>query len=357
MKPEPEIDKNGVECKSCAGLKRTLIALMVMIILITGFAGTWIVLKYQEFLVQPLVLPGNGMDYAIPAGTSLRGVAGDLHRLGVTQHPHFLIWLGRRTKLDSRLQAGEYRIAFGTTPPQLLEQFASGIVVQYSQTIVEGWNFREMLRYVQDNPALTGTLEGIEAAEIMERLGYPGIHPEGRFFPDTYHFPKGTTDIEFLQRAYRTMERHLEEEWQNREEGLPLKNAEEALILASIVEKETGVADERGQIAGVFIRRLNRKMRLQTDPTVIYGMGENFDGNIRRKDLRTDTPYNTYTRDGLPPTPIAMPGLDAIRAVLHPKEGKALYFVAKGDGSHQFSATLKEHNRAVRKYQLGGKGN
>jgi len=188
--------------------------------------------------------------------------------------------------------------------------------------------------------------------KIMELIGYPGQHPEGRFFPDTYRFPKGTSDIDFLKRAYQVMQKHLEREWSQRDTGLPLKNSYEALILASIVEKETGAEFERPLIAAVFIQRLHKRMRLQTDPTVIYGLGESFDGDIRFRDLRQDTPYNTYLHAGLPPTPIALPGLDAIRAALHPAPTKALYFVSRGDGTHQFSETLEDHNAAVARYQL-----
>jgi UPF0755 protein len=195
-------------------------------------------------------------------------------------------------------------------------------------------------------------MSGLGNNEIMPALALPDSDPEGQFLPDTYLFPDETTDIQFLLRAFKASESYLSEKWSHRDENLPLKSPYEALILASIVEKETAKADERPTIAGVFIRRLNKGMRLQTDPTVIYGMGEQFDGNIRRRDLKADTPYNTYTRFGLPPTPIALPGRAAIDAVLHPASGKSLYFVAKGDGSHQFSATLKEHNQAVRRYQL-----
>ena len=201
-------------------------------------------------------------------------------------------------------------------------------------------------------PFLVHTLDGVDDAELMQRLERPGQHPEGWFLPDTYHFPRGTRDIVVLRRALQAMERHLEQNWERRRPDLPLDSPYEALILASIVEKETGIPEERARIAGVFVRRLERGMRLQTDPTVIYGMGDAFDGNIRRRDLRTDTPYNTYTRGGLPPTPIALPSAEAVTAVMHPAAGEALYFVSRGDGSHVFSATLQEHNRAVRRYQL-----
>ncbi len=238
------------------------------------------------------------------------------------------------------------------TALQLLQQMVDGEVIQHTLTLVEGWSFKQVMVALRAHHAIRATLQGLTAAEIMSRLGYAGQHPEGRFFPDTYHFPKATSDIEFLRRAYSAMAERLEQEWVAREPDLPLKSAYEALILASIIEKESAVSAERAEIAGVFIRRLNKGMRLQTDPTVIYGMGEAYDGNIRRRDLRHDTPYNTYTRKGLPPTPIAMPGGEAIHAALHPASAESLYFVARGDGTHYFSATLEEHNRAVRKYQL-----
>jgi UPF0755 protein len=222
-------------------------------------------------------------------------------------------------------------------------------------TLVEGWNFREVLEAVREHPVIVDTLPAeATASDVMALLGHPDEHPEGRFFPDTYLFPRDTTDVQFLMRAFERMETILEDEWEQRAAELPLKDPYEALILASIIEKETGRADERTEIAGVFIRRLRKGMLLQTDPTVIYGLGDSFDGNLRRRDLEADNPYNTYRRAGLTPTPIAMPGRDAIHAALHPADGDALYFVAKGDGSHQFSATLGEHNRAVRRYQLKG---
>jgi UPF0755 protein len=255
----------------------------------------------------------------------------------------------------TRLQAGQYRLDPGMTPQALLETLARGAVVQRTLTLVEGQTFRELLTLVHASDKLRHTLQDLDTDELMAALGHADEHPEGRFLPDTYHFPIGTTDRDFLQRAYRAMAELLAKEWVDREADLPLKSAYEALILASIVEKETGLAAERPLIAGVFISRLEQGMRLQTDPTVIYGMGEDFDGNIRSKDLRADTPYNTYTRYGLPPTPIAMPGADAIRAVLHPEKKGYLYFVARGNGAHYFSRTLEEHNRAVQKFQLGKK--
>jgi len=236
-----------------------------------------------------------------------------------------------------------------------LQQLADGAVIAYTITLVEGWTFRQVMDAVRGHPALDQTLAGLSDEQIMQRLGHPGEHPEGRFFPDTYHFPRGTSDQAVLQRAYSAMERLLDREWSRGAANLPLQSPYEALILASIVERETALASERPQIAGVFVRRLTNGMKLQTDPTVIYGMGEAFAGNLTKRDLQQDTPYNTYVRGGLTPTPICMPGRDAVQAVLHPADGDSLYFVARGDGSHEFSATLAAHNRAVRTYQLNGR--
>jgi UPF0755 protein len=309
--------------------------------------------QYQDFRRAPLNIPESGVVYEIAAGTSLKQLAYDLQRRGITGHPHYLVWLGRELDLAHRLQAGEYEISPGTTPESLLRKLAGGEVIQHAITLIEGQTFREMLAVITASGDIVHTLDGVGAEELMARLGHEGEHPEGRFLPDTYHFPQGTTDLAFLTRAYNAMERHLAEEWAAREEGLPLNTPYEALTLASIVEKETAVAGERPVIAGVFIRRLRKGMRLQTDPTVIYGLGERFDGNLRASDLRSDTPYNTYTRNGLPPTPIAMPGAASIHAVLHPDKGDALFFVANRNGGHYFSRTLKEHEIAVQKFQLG----
>ena len=264
--------------------------------------------------------------------------------------------LGRDMDAARRLQAGEYILQQGLTPQTLLQQLVDGKVTQYELTLIEGHSFREMLLRIRDDPVLTQTLTNETDAGIMEKLGHPDQHPEGRFLPDTYYFTRGMTDIDFLARAWQAMHDQLTLAWEEREAGLPFETPDEALILASIVEKETGAVEERPIIAGVFVRRLQKGMRLQTDPTVIYGMGEAYDGNIRKRDLLKDTPYNTYTRAGLPPTPIAMPGVDAIHAVLHPAKGKSLYFVAMGEGKHYFSNTLKQHNLAVDKFQKKKKG-
>lgn len=258
----------------------------------------------------------------------------------------------RLTGQDQAMKAGEYRLGPGMRAIDLSALLVSGKVILHELTLVEGWRFEQALQAIRENTMLAHTLSADSAGAAMAALGRPELHPEGRFYPDTYRFPRGTTDISFLQRAFARMEALLAAEWRTRAEGLPYRTADEALIMASIVERETSLPAERFDIAGVFVRRLQKGMRLQADPTVIYGLGAAFDGNIRRRDLETDTPYNTYTRKGLPPTPICLPGRASINAALHPAPGDALYFVAKGDGSHYFSASFTEHNAAVRKYQL-----
>jgi len=285
-------------------------------------------------------------------GSSIRTLANQLIEKGLLNNKrYFLIW-GKLNRQETKLQAGEYLITPGMTLAGLLETMVAGDVVQHNITIIEGYTFRQMLNSIHQNPILIKHLTGLSDDEIMEKLGHKGEHPEGRFFPDTYYVSRGVSDVELLKRAYKAMANILQEEWQQREDDLPLKTAYEALILASIVEKESAIAEERPLIAGLFINRLRKKMRLQTDPTVIYGI-KNYDGNIRFRDLRKDTPYNTYTRNGLPPTPIALPGRQAIHATLHPDKTKYLYFVAYGDGSgrHVFSTNLKDHEKAVDKYQ------
>lgn len=293
--------------------------------------------------------------YVVPAGTTLRGFARELAARGVLSEPHSFVLLAHLKGVSRDLKAGEYRFRRGITPSELLDQVVAGRVVEYPLVLVEGWTFRQFRQALERAPKLAQTLKGASDAEVMAALGRVGEHPEGRFFPDTYFYASGTTDRMILARAYEKMRQRLEEEWANRDPDLPLRTPYEALILASIVEKETARPEERRLIAGVFIQRLKRRMRLQSDPTVIYGLGSAFDGNLRLRDLRRDTPYNTYTRAGLPPTPIAMPSLEALRAVLQPAQTDALYFVSRGDGSHEFSATLEEHTRAVVKYQLGGR--
>jgi UPF0755 protein len=347
MDTDTETNKKGVRW----------LQLFILLVLLAVLAAIILLGRYQQFSDAPLDIPGQELLYSVPPGSSLNKLAYDLHARNIIQYPRLLILLGRQMDAARRLQAGEYILQQGLTPRTLLEQLVEGKVNQYELTLIEGHSFREMLQRIHADPVLVHTLSGNETdAGIMELLGQPDQHPEGRFLPDTYYFTRGMTDMDFLARAWQAMNDQLTIEWEGREEGLPLKSPDEALILASIVEKETGAVEERPIIAGVFVRRLQKGMRLQTDPTVIYGMGELFDGNIRKRDLLKDTPYNTYTRDGLPPTPIAMPGADALHAVLHPAKGKSLYFVAMGEGKHYFSATLKQHNLAVDKFQKNKKG-
>jgi len=260
--------------------------------------------------------------------------------------------LARCSDRANKIKSGEYSLTPGLLPDELLNIFVSGKVVQYSMTLIEGWQIHEMLQAIKSNDILEKRLNSYKPDTLMKELAYSETIAEGLFFPDTYHFPKGTSDVDFLKRAYQRLQDVLDEEWQQRDPNLPYQSPYEALIMASIIEKETGLASERGAIAGVFVRRMNKKMKLQTDPTVIYAMGRQFNGNIRKKDLDIDSPYNTYRYRGLPPSPISLVGREAIYAALHPEDGKSYYFVAKGDGSHYFSENLTEHNRAVAKYQL-----
>ncbi|VAW79688.1 FIG004453: protein YceG like [hydrothermal vent metagenome] len=332
-------------------LKDHLFRLLGMLLLLASFAAAWLVMEFDSFRSGPLSTRSDEVSLLVRPGSSFKSVASELHERGVLKHPTYLVLLARWLEVDDDIKAGEYAFSAGISPEQLLERLTEGQVLQYALTLIEGEPFRDMMQRIANAPVLEQTLSSQKGEVVMQAIGYPGLHPEGRFLPETYHYPRGTSDVDLLRRAFRDMEVYLDNEWTKRDTSTPLKTPYEALILASIVEKETGQATERPQIAGVFTRRLRKGMRLQTDPTVIYGIGEQFDGDIRFRDLRKDTPYNTYTRGGLPPTPIAMPGKDAIRAALHPAAGDSLYFVARGDGSHQFSATLKAHNRAVDKYQ------
>ncbi|TNF89615.1 MAG: endolytic transglycosylase MltG [Gammaproteobacteria bacterium] len=331
-------------------IKRLIAWSLLGLLLVVGIL-TYQLLSFQHGVVdlqEPRV-------FLIKSGSSIKGIAQDLTRQKIINDPWLFILLAKLKGVETSVRAGEYSLEAGHTPDDLLEIFTSGSSIQYSFTVIEGWSFRQMIAALAQDPIIEHTIAGKSNEEIMHLIGYPEQHPEGMFFPDTYRFPKGTSDVDFLRRAYQVMQQHLEREWGQRDSDLPLKSSYEALILASIIEKETGVGFERPLIGGVFIQRLKRNMRLQTDPTVIYGLGENFDGDIRFRDLKKDTPYNTYLHAGLTPTPIALPGLDAIRAALHPADTKALYFVSKGDGTHYFSETLEEHNEAVNRYQLQGR--
>ena len=330
-----------------------IIRLMGILVLLAVIVAGWFWSDYQDFAHTPLSLPEEGLVLEVPPGTNLKVLARQLQAQGVLRNADYLYWYARWKQLAHRIRAGEYLVEPGVTPAKLLEQFVEGKVLLHTLTLVEGWNFKQMMAAISRSDVLRHELEGMSAEQVMQRIGHPGIHPEGRFFPDTYAFARGTSDTDFLRRAFRKMQQELAAAWQQRSrEDAVVQTSEEALILASIIEKETGVPEERPEIAGVFSRRLRIGMKLQTDPTVIYGMGDRYQGNIRRKDLREDTPYNTYVHKGLPPTPICMPGRAAIDAALHPKDGKTLYFVSRGVGSHVFSETLEQHNAAVRKYQL-----
>lgn len=326
------------------------LAALALALALAAAATAWV--AFDRWLDRPLAIGDGPLQLEIPRGQPLAATARELAARGVLEHPEWLRIHARLTGADSRIRAGEYSIAPGTTPRGLLLLFASGRVVQHTVTFIEGSTFRDMRAALAREPHLERTLEGQGDDLVMRALGEPDQPPEGLFFPDTYVFGKGTTDLEILRQARERMRRELDAAWQDRADDLPFETPYEALILASIVEKETALASERPRIAGVFTERLRIGMRLQTDPTVIYGLGEAFDGNLRRTDLERDGPYNTYTRAGLPPTPIALPGSDALRAAVRPDERGELYFVATGlpDGSHAFSRTLAQHEAAVKEY-------
>lgn len=319
----------------------------LLLILAALSVGGWL----AYFMSAPLVLPVTPFEFSVKSGSSMKGVAQQLADAGLIKHPFAFTLAARLTGKGSAIKAGNYALEGAITPWQLLQKLTKGDLTQTQVKFIEGWNFKQVRQTLDRIPNLQHDTRGLSDAEVMAKLGFPEQHPEGRFFPDTYFFSSGMSDLAILKRAHRLMQTQLEKVWSKRATKLPYATMEEALILASIVEKETGQAVERPMIAGVFANRLRVGMLLQTDPTVIYGLGERFDGNLRKHDLQTDTPYNTYTRAGLPPTPIAMPGLEALRAAVNPASTKALYFVARGNGAHQFSSSLAEHNQAVNKYQ------
>ena len=315
----------------------------VLAALLGGSAAWW--------LNQDLGLSGETVDLSIEPGTPVRAVAQLVGDAGVDVNPTLLYWWFRLSGQARLIRAGSYEIEAGASPRSLLQKLVRGEEALRAVTLVEGWNFSQVKAALAKAEQLKSESKGLPDYMIMKVLGRPGLHPEGRFFPDTYTYAKGSSDLALLRRAMRAMDKNLDAVWRQRLPDTPLKTPEQALILASIVEKETGRASDRPMIAGVFANRLRIGMMLQTDPTVIYGLGDAFDGNLHKRDLQTDTPWNTYTRAGLPPTPIAMPGKPALLAAVRPAAGKALYFVARGDGSSEFSASLEEHNRAVNKYQ------
>ena len=326
-----------------------------LLFVLAAMVITWLAYDIKQFMSTAMSIPAEGLIVKVESGSNLTRIANHLYKTGAISNARYLTWYARWTSQASKIHIGEYELDAGATPETFLRKISAGNVIQYSFTIVEGWNFLQVRQALKKNEHISHTISAKTNAQVMTDLGQAAINPEGRFMPDTYHFPRGENDVNILKRAFRSMEKYLTAQWDDRDVGIPVKSPYEVLILASIVEKETGLASERPAIAGVFSRRLIKRMRLQSDPTVIYGMGSRYKGNIRRSDLNQETPYNTYRIFGLPPTPIAMPGRDAIKAVLRPEEGDYFYFVARGNGSHQFSATLAEHNRAVIKYQLKGR--
>jgi len=332
-------------------MKRVAIGLSIAVILALASigVGAW---QVDRFMTTAVSVPANGLELEIPNGSSFASVTRELVEKGVIENDKWFRLYARVSGKAATVQAGDYLIEAGATPASILEQLTSGAVRLYSFTIIEGWNHRDLLAAMHANEAITASMTDEDWKGLLSDLGASVLHPEGLFLPETYRFARNTTDRELLTQAYRLMQLVLAEEWSARDASTPATAPYEALILASIVEKETARADERSRIAGVFTRRLKKRMRLQTDPTVIYGIGPQFDGNLTRKNLTTDTSYNTYTRHGLPPTPIAMPGRAAIHAALNPAPGNELYFVATGlgDGSHSFSATKAEHDAAVAQY-------
>lgn len=320
---------------------------LILALLAAAFLG-WHAWQFTRTAITPPSLP---FDFVVKPGASLKSLSVQLADSGLIERPEALWLLGRFTE-KTAIRAGTYRLDKPLLPAELLDKLVRGDVVPVSIQFIEGSTYSELRRALAAHKDVRQTLAGVSDTELLKRLGAEEKHPEGLFFPDTYFFAAGTTDFEVLKRAHQTLKQKLADAWAQREQDLPYKSPYEALIMASIIEKETGRADERPTISAVFVNRLRIGMRLQTDPTVIYGIGPSFDGNIRKRDLLTDTPYNSYTRDGLPPTPIALAGWGSIIAAMKPAQSDKLYFVGKGDGSHHFSRSLEEHNRAVARYQL-----
>jgi len=327
---------------------KLILAGVLATLLTAGAVAGWL----TWFAVTPVAVEEGARELMIKKGRSLGWISDELVRTGVLNEPWSFRALARVLGRASAVQAGVYRLPERITPYRLLEMLANGEVTEAQITFIEGWTFAQMRLALAQHPMIAQEAAQLSEAELLRRIGAEETSTEGLFFPDTYFFSPGSADWKILERAYSTMRSKLDTLWQARQPGLPYTSPYEALIMASIVEKETGLESERTMVAAVFVNRLKRGMRLQTDPTVIYGLGTGFDGNLRKRDLETDTPYNTYTRKGLPPTPIAMPGQAALEAALRPAQSNALYFVARGDGSSHFSTHLDEHNAAVRRYQL-----
>lgn len=327
----------------------------IVFVLLIAASGWFGFSEFQNYLRTPLNI-NDVQEVVVAKGSTFGQVVRELSSRGVLRHPFLMQIYVRFSARGHRIQAGEYLLGAGTNPLDLVDMLEQGRVRTHAITLVEGWTLAQMRAQIAKDGFLQKSLSDVDNFALLSALGIdaaPGRNAEGLFFPDTYVFSGATSDRDIFRQAYRRMQKIIDEEWQQRAPDLPYQNSYEALIMASIVERETGMASERPDIAGVFVRRLQRDMLLQTDPAVIYGVGAQFDGNLRRRDLdNTDNPYNTYLRRGLPPTPIALPGRAAIHAALQPSSGEALYFVAKGDGSHQFSATLAEHENAVKKFQI-----
>lgn len=329
-------------------LSRTLSALLLLALALAG-STAWL----TQADLQRVVVTDTERSFSVAPGTSLRGVLNELSAQRLVRHPRLIeAWARWRYGVHVGLRSGRYLLPVGSTPRDIIEQLRHGRVVLEQVTLIEGWNFEQFRHLLDSNPALAHAWRDLSPAMVMQQLGAAGMHPEGRFFPDTYRFAAGTSDSAVYRMAFERMQRELGAAWARRAADSVLSSPDQLLTFASLVEKETGRADERGRVAGVFANRLRIGMRLQSDPTVIYGLGRGFDGDIRSRDLVTDTPYNTYTRDGLPPTPIAMPGAASLLAAAQPDKTPALYFVAtgNGDGTHHFSASLEEHNAAVARF-------
>ncbi len=317
--------------------------LLILLLLTTVSAG--------YYANQPLPLPATPFEFSIKPGSSLKSAAQQIQQTQLLEHPGAFVWLGRLLGKSGQIKPGDYLLEQPISLLDLLRVVTKGAVKQSQISLIEGWTFKQLRNAINLSTDVSHDTVNLTDAALLQRIGATENHPEGLFFPDTYYFSTGSSDLLIFQRAYQSMQKHLQTTWLTRAPDLPLQNPYQALILASIIEKETAAPIDRDKIAGVFINRLRKGMLLQTDPTVIYGLGDKFDGNLRKRDLFADTAYNTYTRAGLPTTPIALPGLASLQAALHPADTNALYFVARGDGSSQFSSTLLEHNRAVNKYQ------
>lgn len=353
------MDNNRRDKARGSGTRRALVMLVALLAVAALAAGALFYTSYRRFADAPIAGLSANRQLEVPMGSPLSGVIAQLQVLGAEPgNPYFWRLLARELGVAGKLHAGEYQLEPGINPTALLRKMAAGDVIQHRFTIVEGWTFAQLRsalfadKGIRTDPCVAEPRVACDGRELMRRLGEPDLEPEGQFLPETYSYVKGMSDLDILKRAHDALRKTLATLWSEHAADSPLTSAYQALTLASIVEKETARAEERPQIARVFLSRLRLGMKLQTDPTVIYGLGTNFDGNLRRSDLETDTPFNTYTRAGLPPTPIALPGKAALASVVHPAATEALYFVARGDGTHEFSPTLEAHNRAVARFQL-----